>query len=169
MKKHKLAAFTWSCKRSWYFRHPIFWLKELTYNFHCVKQRILYGYCDMDWYNFRSWFLYVIPQMLRDMENKGYSFPKDGPYNTKEAWDAWLDKTASALESCQEQNRPKNEYQEELTAVVRKNITFDELEFKGKVIYNKFITREKEIADERFRILSGALMEIAENFDDLWD
>lgn len=169
MKKNKLSAYSMTAKKSWYLAHPIKWIEEKMYNRRCARQRVLRGYCDMDWYNFYVWFLNIVPAMFRDLANKGCSYPSTGKYNSKEKWSEWLLSTADKLDKCRDDNEAQNEYAEEFEALLDKYDSIENFPSKGKIIRHKYMQREKEIAEERRQMIIEVFREIGENFYDLWD
>ena len=169
MKKNRLSVYTWPSKKSWYLKHPLSWIKELFYNIHCARQRVRHGYCDMDWYNFCYWFLDVVPCMLRDIANRGYSYPALGEYDSKEKWEEFLLNLADSFDRCKEDNLPKNEHLAEFDAMLNEYGSSENFTLQGKIVKNKYMQREKEIAEERRRILADAFRLLSENFFNLWD
>ena len=158
VKKNKLYVYTWPAKKSWYLRHPLKWFGYLLYNIRSARQRVRRGYCDSDWYNFYAWFLYIVPEMLRDLADKGHTYQASG---SPEEWHDKLYRIAGNLEKCQEDNLPKNEYEDAVASNnPPENINLLRLKYKGQ---------NKKIMKDRHDLLVSTLVELAENLDDMWD
>ena len=118
----------YSCRPSYYLRHPIKFLEETKSNLVAAWHRATRGYCYLDIWNWNSWFLGVTPPMLRHMADYGCGYPGSVPFDTSEKWHDWLHSVADVLESLQEENwESRNEFAEdfhrlsELNRQVHKN------------------------------------------------
>lgn len=145
--------------------HPI---KKVKYFFQDIKyaiHRMRYGWNPYDCWNFDQWFLYVIPQMLKEYIDNTHSY-SDYYFNEKgekcsctfEEWEALVNKIIQYLINAREESYI-NEYLEEYLSSGIKN---DEIQ-------KKYFEREKEIYTERLINKTKAISLINYNFFNLWD
>ena len=71
--------------------------RDFSYGLKYRRQRAKRSYSDADWFDMDSWFLEVIPKMLREFSN-GMSYPGREPWETPEKWHAELEYIARGFE-----------------------------------------------------------------------
>ena len=72
-------------------------LRDSLYDLKYRHQRAKRGYSDSDWFGMDSWFLEIIPKMLREFPH-GISYPGREPWETPEKWYAELEYIARGFE-----------------------------------------------------------------------
>lgn len=141
--------------------HPWQWFRCAWRNIRDAWRRSVYGWAYGDVWDWDTWFMRVVPDMLRHMANKGSAYPGHEPFDTPEKWHDWLHHMADLIESADEQwQDDHNEYHKDYIDHIWEN---------DKERFNKYMTRAnelREIGDENIKL---ALNQIAENFSSLWD
>ena len=169
-----MKIFEFPLRPSYYLRHPLQFYKTLTRNLKNASMRIKFGYCNDDVWNMDSWFLDIIPPMLRTMADKGCAYPGDDPFNTPEKWHDWLYDIADKLESCKEASRDKrNEYYEYYMNAFFSNknitITYNYPTLTKDEICSKYITRSNELFKESKETIKYCFEQLGKYFFKLWD
>jgi len=182
-KKNKaLSVWDWSYRPSYYFLRPWKWVKELIVNIKNAHDRMHYGYCCVDWFNFNSWFMTIAPPMLREIADNGYAYPGSEPFETPEKWHDWLRKMADRLEQSTEEwemdhpelNEYAAEYEKAYKEAERKMGDKDDdpnnyLTTPGKIARRKYLDREEEIMNNRQKLFIDTMTELLEHWWCLWD
>lgn len=164
-------------RKLYYVTHPIKLFKHIKRGFQYAHQRTHRGYCDGDVWELGSWFTDIMPQMLRDMADKGMAYPGTEPFETPEKWHEWLHTMADKLEQSTEEYQVEhdtNEYVEAFNKAcedARERANGEEvvLNTQEKIIKNKYFAREKELYEERIKQFKEVMAELVENWDCLWD
>ena len=169
----------------YYFKHPLRFIKEIISNIRDVIHRARYGWTYSDVWNFNSWFLEIIPDMLDYLSEHGYGYPGDEEFPTYESWQKWLKDQAAAIRSCSEEGQEsRNEYKAEYDAALEqcrmvtkpdpdhpnlRTITFENEPANMDEITKKYYARASEIAVESEATLIKAMTELATKMPTLWD
>ena len=114
------------------------------------RQRIKYGWCDRDTWNMDSWFLEVIPPMLKHLRNNKHGHPIN---MTAEEWNRTLNKMICLFEVC----RRKEEDEDKLFGMYFKENR--ELWHKELLKHDAYVDKCKNKAFEMF----------SKYFGNLWD
>ena len=94
--------------------HPLRWIKSGLANIRFARQRARKGYAAIDWWNMDSWFLEIIPNMLDELADRGYSYPGNEEFDTPEKWKSYLHNLANDFRMCtQDASDELNEYYQE--------------------------------------------------------
>ena len=86
-------------------RHPIERLHEIGLNIKYAYQRIKYGWCEKDTFDIDTWFLNVIPQMLKYFRDNFHSHPvfmlDNGELDpdSEHSWNMILDEMISCFDA----------------------------------------------------------------------
>ena len=169
----------------YYLRCPIRFFKDV---FGCARDawhRARYGWAYGDVWNFNTWFLEVIPDMLDYLAANGYGYPGDSEFPTYESWQEWLRAQAAAIRSCSEEAQEKrNEHKYAFDAALDQmnmvskpdpdNPKLIALSFENEPanmdeLRAKYYARAQEIAKESDATLENALIELAHKMPTLWD
>ena len=170
MRTRWLNIWNFGTTKRYWLSHPIKWVKRVVRAFKWLHQRATQGYCDGDWYNTGKWFTDIMPQMLRDMANKGGSYPIE-TFGSPEVWHIWLNKIADKLELATDEYRfseEANEYTDDfllLSAAAKER----ELTPQEKILRNKYFSRQKELAAEQDETFKEVMNELILHWNDLWD
>ena len=160
------------------FTHPWVAIADGWRNLKAGWQRATKGYAPRDVWNTCDWFLEVFPAMLRDLANKGQSYPGIEPFEDAATWKAWLLKMADNLEWCREEVWEKdNEYEEEFMKQFDKDSGQWKRDEHGKLVYDHtqteidklYFARTKELSAKAHQQLQDSLSQISQNFFYLWD
>lgn len=176
-----MNVFKYAFRPRYYLTHPIEFLKETKGNIIAAWLRATRGYCYSDIWNWNTWFLEIMPPMLRHMADYGVAYPGHEPFDTPEKWNDWLHSVADVLESLQEENwDTKNEFAEDFHRLCERNriktidennnlcITFsDDAELEE--ISELFVMRQKELNEEWNKLAEDTLKCIGQHFSDIWD
>lgn len=156
----------------WYLTHPIVFFRELLRGFKYAWQRVTKGYSYYDSMDMDYFLLHVIPGMLRDVAN-AEAYPE--LFNTYENWSDYCSSLADVFESLQEENwyEGRNEWQEafeQVNGIPHPNLTtsYAQTEEEAKEICHLYLEREKELSEERQRLLEDTFNSLIKNFNYLW-
>lgn len=169
------------CGVRYYLTHPWKFFKELYWNFRYGWQRATKGYCNMDKWNFDTWFLEIVPDMLDELAESGCGYPGTEEFPTAESWKTFLHNLASDLRLCTEEAAEKmNEYYEDFLhsfksdRLTRKdengNLVVDlQHTPEGEKIAKKYFVRCKEINEEQDAIREEAFARLGRVLPLIWD
>lgn len=159
-------------------RHPVRFVIHLCRNLQYAWQRITRGWCDMDVWNFDSWYLNLIPAMLDYLAQSSNGYPGTPPFETPEKWEKWLHGIAANLRLCTEDAAEKlNEYYESFMESMRdkRHTTVDD-QGNTHVYYGdddklseKYFARLGEIAYEQQALLEETMTELGKHLYKIWD
>lgn len=161
--------------------HPLRWIRSGLANMRFVRQRARKGYAAIDWWNMDDWFLEIIPNMLDELADRGYSYPGNEEFDTPEKWKSYLHNLANDFRMCtQDASDELNEYyQEFLDSFDTRRLTEEDedgnlrVRFQdtpeGEEIAKKYFARCKEISEEQDTILEEAMLRLAHILPSLWD
>lgn len=157
-------------KPSYYLRHPIEWVKLKCRQIKWAYQRIIYGWCESDSWDIDSWYLKVMPNLLRHLAANTHSFPGNNEFPTYESWVAKLNEVADAIEGYDEsQWDKKNEYYEEYMNELS-NWQINDIVNRGPTpIYTQYRNRDKQLAADAYMKFDNAMQWFIEHFHHLWD
>ena len=141
--------------------HPWQWVRCAYKNIRDAWRRSVYGWTYGDVWDWDTWFMRVVPDMLRHMANHGSAYPGHEPFETPEKWHDWLQHMAFLIESADEAWQDEhNEYYEDYMKHIFEN---------NKALFNQYLTRAKELQDMGHKNIILALKEIGEHFYSIWD
>lgn len=157
----RYPSYSW---RYWV-RHPFKWIKDVCGDARAAYQRAKYGWAPRDTFSFDSWFMEVIPPMLRylayDSERIGVDYGRE-PFDTPEKWHAFIRSLADRIESCKEEEQDKrNEYYEEYMRQLTSGQNDEELN-------KKYFARSEELWREAEQTIQEALHDMSKYFFALW-
>ena len=100
------SAFVYKMPLLYRIRHPIERLRDYYLNIKYSIQRVHRGWCNMDTFEIDSWFLNVVPEMLRYLREHKCGFPGyiEGEKCSSEDWDNILDKMIECFEKASPEN-----------------------------------------------------------------
>lgn len=162
--KNDMTVWSFPYRKRYYLTHPLKMFGQIKRNIRAAYDRITKGYCVWDWSDFDSWFITIIPCMLRDMALKGCAYPGVEPFETPEKWHEWLNRMASQLEACQNED-DNNEYYEPYMAMLDNGLKDNKI----KDIREKYAARNFEILKEHNELFKKTMAEMFEHWDCLWD
>ncbi len=132
-------------------RLPVQFARDLR----CCVQRIRKGYCYKDLWEIDTWFLSIIPEMIREFKENSNGFncmieectDRDGEYceeKCRDKWDAMLDRMAFLFREANEMTcTRKNPYEDEYSKC------WDEFNEKYGLFGEKLKTREALLEEEK--------------------
>ena len=175
-----LSVWTWDYPTRYYLLHPWRWIKEFHINRRNARNRARKGYCYLDWANFDWWFCKLVPNMLRDMADKGHGYPGRDQFDTPEKWHEWLHKIADEIEKCDDKYlEQQNQYSEEFMERCEKRRrrvddefglrTVFELSEEDKEFNKKYFARWEELNNKRDERIKQVMTELGEHWSCLWD
>lgn len=177
-----MNAFKFLFRPSYYFKHPIKFIKEIGVNLKNAWMRATKGYCYTDIWNIDNWFCEVFPPMLRYLAEHGCAYPGIEPFETPEKWHDWLHSMADMIDTIYDEDfwiETKNEYYQEWNILwdfhnnKNPNLTmtceYDTSEEHFDLVRKLYYTRMEEISKERQALIENIFMELAKHFDCLWD
>lgn len=163
-------------------RHPIAWFRELRRLHKWRKQRIKFGFCDVDWWDMDIWLLEILPAMLRKLANEGCGYPGEEPFDTEDKWHTWLIEQATLLEGAQEDRvEEKNEFGElwhklcadtyHITTDEKgiKHLTFDDNGQTFEEVRKNYMDRMFALANQRQYDIQKAFNNLGSMCLKLWD
>lgn len=158
MKMKDVRPYSVWTGRRWLLTHPWAAIKEFFLDLRAGYWRSKYGFAPRDVWNFDSWFLEVVPQMLKYLAENGCGYPDNEKFPTPESWKDHLLSISNMLENAREEVRDqKNEY---YPAYLEKN---DE-------ITKKYFERARQLAEEQDTIIEEALKLLASTpLKAIWD
>ena len=146
----KHSVFKCSYSKRYYLTHPWKFVYHFFQNLQHAYRRAVYGWTWEDAWNLNDWLLAVLPPMLRCIAEEGMAYPGPGTkFGTPEKWHSHLHELANTLESLQEQNWEKR----------------NEFSTDNKMWW----IREKELVQERNRLLVDTFTTFGKNFNHYWD
>lgn len=162
--------------KHFYLTHPWKFLQECWWNLQAAWTRATKGHAWRDSVEMDEYLLHIIPSMLRDIA-EGHAYPGVEPFDTYEKWQDWCYALADVFESVQEENWSigQNEWEEEWHKVCciaspHPNVTttFDYTEEDIETIRNAYFEREKELFQERERLIKDAYAQLVKYHVYLW-
>lgn len=174
-----MNLFKFPMRLRYYLTKPWRFFRELYYSFKYAWQRATKGYSYYDSMDMDDFLLHVIPGMLRDIAN-GDAYPAVEPFDTYEKWEDYCNSLADVFESLQEENwsEGRNEWQDKFDTAfttlhppLHPNITTT-IEYvpteEANKICKMYFEREKELAEERRKLLRNAYSELGKYHDMFW-
>lgn len=179
------SVFIYSYRWRYYLTHPWNFIKDTMRIIRDIIHRAKYGWTYSDVWNFNSWFLEIIPDMLDYLAAHGNGYPSDDEFPTYKSWQNWLKTQATALRSCSEEGQEnQNEYKEEYDAALTqchlsskpdpdnpklRIITFENEPENMSELTKVYYTRAGQIAQDSSEILKNTMIELADKMPTLWD
>ena len=141
--------------------HPWHWFRRAWKNLRDAWRRSVYGWTYSDVWNWDTWFVHVVPDMLRHMANKGSAYPGREPFETPEKWHDWLQHMAFLIETSDEEwQNEHNEFYKDYMDHIWEN---------DPQRFNRYITRANELYEKGNKNIEQALKEMGKYFSCLWD
>ena len=171
-----MNLFKFPMRLRYYLTKPWRFFRELYYSFKYAWQRATKGYSFYDSMDMDDFLLHTIRGMLRDIAN-GDSFPGIEPFETYEKWQDYCNSLADVFESLQEENWSDghNEWQEELDKAFEAQhpnpnltTTMDMTKEEADEICKMYFEREKELAEERQKLIEDTFAELGRNLTKMW-
>lgn len=171
-----MNLFKFPMRLRYYLTKPWRFFRELYYSFKYAWQRATKGYSFYDSMDMDDFLLHTIPGMLRDIAN-GDSFPGIEPFETYEKWQDYCNSLADVFESLQEENwsDEHNEWQEEFDKAFEARhpnpnltTTMDMTKEEADEICKMYFEREKELAEERQKLIEDTFAELGRNLTKMW-
>lgn len=141
--------------------HPWQWVRCAYKNIRDAWRRSVYGWTYGDVWDWDTWFMRVVPDMLRHMADKGSAYPGSEPFDTPEKWHDWLQHMAYLIETADE------EWQDEHNEFYRDYM--DHIWENDKERFNKYMARATELREIGNENIKLAFKEMGEHFHCLWD
>ena len=141
--------------------HPWQWVRCAYRNIRDAWRRSVYGWTYGDVWDWDTWFMRVVPDMLRHMADKGSAYPGSEPFDTPEKWHDWLQHMAYLIETADE------EWQDEHNEFYRDYM--DHIWENDKERFNKYMARATELREIGNENIKLAFKEMGEHFHCLWD
>ena len=130
--KNDLRISMLSYRKSYYFRHPIRFIRDIYWGIRNFIHRGRYGYSYTDAWNWFNWWPVAGAEALRYMAENGCAYPGCEPWETPEKWKAYLLDLADRLEWCaksqddgfvnEEEERKRDEKCQQIFAEIGKNL-----------------------------------------------
>ena len=159
--------------------HPWKWVRRAWHNIRDAWRRSVYGWTYGDVWNWDSWFMHTVPDMLRYMADHGSAYPGREPFTTPERWHDWLHETADLIETGREDwQEEHNEYYKDYMKhimdkwepMIPDENGFYHTPVRGKTpLEEKYFERSKELAKQGEDNVRRALADIGEKIYFLWD
>lgn len=171
-----MNLFKFPMRLRYYLTKPWRFFRELRYSFKYAWQRATKGYSFYDSMDMDDFLLHVIPGMLRDIANSD-SFPGVEPFDTYEKWQDYCNSLADVFESLQEENwgKGRNEWEEEFDKAFEVRhlhpnltITTDMTKEEADEICKMYFEREKELAEERQKLIEDTFIELGHHLTKFW-
>lgn len=171
-----MNLFKFPMRLRYYLTKPWRFFRELYYSFKYAWQRATKGYSYYDSMDMDDFLLHVIPGMLRDIAN-GDAYPAVEPFDTYEKWENYCNSLADVFESLQEENWSdgRNEWQEEFDKAFEVRhpnpnltTTMDMTKEEADEICKMYFEREKELAEERQKLIENAFNELSQHLTMMW-
>lgn len=176
---NKYSVWYMSYNKKYLITHPWKWVKCAWRCLRDAWRRSVYGWTYGDVWDWDSWFLHVVPDMLRHMADNGGGYPGRPPFETPERWHDWLHQMADLLETGREDWQDEhNEYREEYDKYLMESWEPAKIDKDGMLhfpvsphseIYEKYMTRAMELHDQGQDNVRRAMTLMAEHFSCLWD
>lgn len=116
---NNMNVFSYGCRKGYYLKHPVKFVRETIDNFCAAWQRSVRGWAVRDCWELGPHLLQILPEMLRYLEKYHCGYPAD---MTDEEWTQWLRKMADDIEFLQEEKwEAQNEYNEEFYRMSEEN------------------------------------------------
>jgi hypothetical protein len=169
--KNNMSVWTFPYRTRYYLTHPLKFIGQIKRNVRAAYNRTTKGYCVWDWADLDSWFVTIMPNMLRDMARNGHAYPGSEPFDTPEKWRSWLIRMAEQLEYCQDEDNG-NEYAQPYLDELMKNPhhhLFEDKTPAEQELFEKYYNRSIEVMDEHKKLFEDTMKEIIEHWNCLWD
>ena len=160
----------------YYLKKPWRFFQECWWNVGAAFSRAIKGHAWRDSAEMDSFLLHIIPSMLRDIA-RGDAYPGFEPFETPEKWADWCNGLADVFESVQEENweKGRNEWQTEFETALEVlyphpnyTATNSMTQEEAKEVCKTYWEREKELWDERDRIIQDAYAQLAKYHNLFW-
>ena len=159
--------------------HPWQWVRCAYRNIRDAWRRSVYGWTYGDVWDWDTWFVRVVPDMLRHMASHGSAYPGHPPFETPEKWHDWLNEMAHLIETADEAWQDEhNEYHEEYMKhlmddwkpmIPDEDGVYHHTPKEPSEIYKQYMKRSQELAKEGEDNIRRALTLIGEHFYSIWD
>lgn len=163
--KNRQSVFHYGYTKRYYLCHPLKFLKDTWLICKAGWRRATKGWCYGDCWDMDTWFLDVVPEMLKHLADYGCGYKGDSP----EEWHDHLYGIANLLENAREDVRDqKNEYAEAYKKELQ--IRAGGGTYSPTDTVKSYYRRDRELAEEQDIMIEEALKLIAETpLKALWD
>ncbi|MDT3388622.1 MAG: hypothetical protein LIR46_12820 [Bacteroidota bacterium] len=176
-KENKLSLWKLSYRKSYYWTHPLKWIKDVYWNIRNFIHRGQYGFAYSDVWGWYYWWPTVGAEALRYLMEHHSAYPGYEPFETPEKWEEYLRKIIENLEWCvescepgnhsEEQNCYKKAYDAQLMSPTRwSNHSSDS---EDSELIKKYWDRELELEVEDTEKRSLIFSEIGKELGRFWD
>lgn len=176
---NKYSVWYMSYNKRYLLTHPWQWFKCVRRNIRDAWRRSVYGWTYSDVWDWDSWFLHTVPDMLRYMADHGSGYPGRAPFDTAEKWHDWLHEMADLLETGREDWQDEhNEYHDAYMKEIMSNWKPARIDEDGTVhhitnqpseLHKKYFARSQELAEQGEANVRRVMCALGEHFYDIWD
>lgn len=160
----------------YYLTHPWEFFEDCWYNLKAAYQRVTRGFAYRDLFSIDSWFLDIIPEMLKEFRENLHSYPGDNEFPTFESWVTYLEEMETHFRNANENQKVQlNEWEEDYLKYPmewqksKDDIYLTMIDNTPKDITEKWLAREKEIDAWREEELQKGFSQFIKVFHHLWD
>lgn len=185
-KKNPLSLFELSYRKTYYFTHPVRFVKEIWRDILNFFHRGRYGYSCVDVWGFYYWWATAGAEALRYMAKHHCGYPGTDEYSTPEAWEKHLNELADQLDWCRKScdltsHEKSNEYWKILNAIYENKRTtgtddrgfiftkLSHLTPEEEDVIRRYSEREEELALEDDEKRAAIFEAIGRNLGRYWD
>ena len=160
----------------YYLKKPWEFFEDCYLNLKAAYQRITRGFAFRDLFSIDSWFVDIIPEMLKEFREHLHSFPGNEEFPTFESWTAYLEEMETHFRNANENQEVQlNEFEEDYFKYPmgwqksKNGVNLTMVDYAPKDITEKWLAREKEIDEWRHQELEIAMDMFIRNIYHLWD
>lgn len=155
-KNHPMSVFTWRLPKRYALRHPFRAVGWFFNALRMAKQRAVYGWCDLDVYDWYNWNANVLAGLLEDMSNT-LEVPEDSKVNM-----SWI---ASDIRYGLTNTSEADMCDSEMMKVYSDESASPEDRAKAA---KECALKKKEISNNHKDMVRKAFVKLGEGFFDLW-
>ena len=159
-----------------YLTHPWEFFGDCWYNLKAAYQRMTRGFAYRDLFSIDSWFLDIMPEMLKEFRENLHSYPGNSEFPTFESWTAYLEEMETHFRNANENQKVQlNEWEEDYLKYPmewqksKDSVYLTLTDNTPKDITEKWLAREMEIDAWREEELQKAWTMFIKVFHHLWD
>ena len=169
-------CFKYSWRWQYYLKRPWKFFEDTWFNLKAGWQRATRGWANRDVWSLNSYFLEILPDMLKHLRENAYGYPGDDEFPTFESWIAYLEEMETHFRNANENQKVQlNEWEEDYLKYPmewQKNkgeVCFTMVDNTPKDITMKWLARETEINAWREEELKKGFEMLQKSFHCLWD
>ena len=169
-------CFKYFWRWQYYLKRPWKFFEDTWFNLKAGWQRATRGWANRDVWSLNSYFLEILPDMLKHLRENAYGYPGDDEFPTFESWIAYLEEMETHFRNAnEEQTVQVNEFEKEYMSYptgfkkCENSRLLEYINYAPEDLGEKWFAREMEINAWREEELKKGLEMFQKSFWALWD